>query len=428
MNGIIRNFAAVKVICHLLLTSIWLYWGICVHPLTTGWVNWTILVCGSLIYFVGGAICLILDVESDISYDYNPSWAFGYSLINLFLLGCMIYYIGLYPDNYSLLIWPAIFIAITLLLSGFNGTISAFLLAFITLSLWLSNWGINRWYDYFILIVALIIAVFSICTASLKDDYDFKCNFKFWIINFGFCSFVNFGLLSLLYFNELLDINNPCNILYLIVGIILFLLVVSTRLITLLFVVVGSLYLWLNIGLTFSPLIPNMSFEWIYYDWVKWCVGVSLSLLLIILLILLIRKIRKLQENSILPIEYNGLTMTCPYCRKTMVTGKYAESTARGVAKITTKGLLKTGAAVGTGFTIGGALGGPFAPLTALAGAAIGGVITYFANKPLDKGVDTVIDLLNYEVYGGRIVYFKCPRHECGHEWTRKETYGEINH
>ena len=88
MNGFIRNFAVVKVICHFILTSIWLYWGICVHPLTTGWVNWTILICGSLLYFFGGAICLILDDESDIrNEDDHPLWAFGYSLINIFLLG-----------------------------------------------------------------------------------------------------------------------------------------------------------------------------------------------------------------------------------------------------------------------------------------------------------------------------------------------------
>lgn len=41
---------------------------------------------------------------------------------------------------------------------------------------------------------------------------------------------------------------------------------------------------------------------------------------------------------------------------------------------------------------------------------------------------DAVMDLWNYEVDGGRTVYFKCPRHECGHEWTRTETYGEIEH
>ena len=51
MNNIIRNFAGIKVICHLLLTAIWLYWGICVHPLTFGWIGWTILIGGGFTYF-----------------------------------------------------------------------------------------------------------------------------------------------------------------------------------------------------------------------------------------------------------------------------------------------------------------------------------------------------------------------------------------
>ena len=451
MNGFIRNFAVVKIICHLLLTSIWLYWGICVHPLTTGWINWTILICGSLLYFFGGAICLILDNESDIrNEDDHPLWAFGYSLINIFLLGCMIYYTGLYPDDYSLLIWPTVFIAITLLLSGFNGTVPAFLLVFISVSLWLSNWGINRWYDYFILIGTVIIAFFSISVTSLKYDDDSKCSVKYWIINFGFCSLVNLGIISLLYFNELLDINNAYNVLYLTAGTILFLLVVTTRLIALLLVVAAGIYFWRDIEFIFLSSIPDLSFEWIYYDWIKWGLGISSSLLIIILLIRyynrkiedqteaytrhtnqledIIRNkeniIRQLKETSILPIEYKGLTMTCPYCRKTLVRGKYAESTARGVAKTTAKGLIKTGS-VGTFTSIGLAVGGP---IGALGGAAIGGVITFFANKPIDKGVDAVMDLWNYEVDGGRTVYFKCPRHECGHEWTRTETYGEIEH
>lgn len=267
MNGFIRNFAVVKVICHFILTSIWLYWGICVHSLTTGWVNWTILICGSLLYFFGGAICLILDDESDIrNEDDHPLWAFGYSLINIFLLGCMIYYTGLYPDNNSLLICPTIFIATTLLLSGFNGTLPAFLLVFISVLLWLSNWGINRWYDYFILIGALIIAFFSILVTSFKYDDDSKRSVKYWIINFVFCSFVNLGILSLLYFNKLLDINNTYNTLYLTAGSILFLLVVTTRLITLLLVVAAGIFFWRDIDFIFLLSIPDLSFEWINYD------------------------------------------------------------------------------------------------------------------------------------------------------------------
>ena len=117
--------------------------------------------------------------------------------------------------------------------------------------------------------------------------------------------------------------------------------------------------------------------------------------------------------------------MTCPYCRKTMVTGIYNESIARGIAKTTAKGLLGT-SFVASGFAIGASLGGPFAPLTGVCGAAIGGAITFFNNKRIDKSINETIDLWNYEVDGGRTVYFKCLF--CGHEWTRIEKYGEIEH
>ena len=38
------------------------------------------------------------------------------------------------------------------------------------------------------------------------------------------------------------------------------------------------------------------------------------------------------------------------------------------------------------------------------------------------------VKIIIHEVDGGRTVYFKCPRHECGHEWTMTETYGVIDH
>lgn len=118
---------------------------------------------------------------------------------------------------------------------------------------------------------------------------------------------------------------------------------------------------------------------------------------------------------------YNGLSMTCPSCRKTIVTGKYEESAVRGIAKTTTKGLIGVG-----GVGAGAAAGSIFGPLGTLAGAVIGGIVTYHNNKQIDKGVDAVIDIWNYEVDGGRIVNFKCPI--CGNEWVETELYGEIEH
>ena len=90
MNGIIRNFVGVKIICHFLLTGIWIYWGIYVYPLTSEWLGWSTLIGGGVLYFIIGGICLIADHESELSDD-GPWWALGYSLINLLLLGSIMY-------------------------------------------------------------------------------------------------------------------------------------------------------------------------------------------------------------------------------------------------------------------------------------------------------------------------------------------------
>lgn len=99
----------------------------------------------------------------------------------------------------------------------------------------------------------------------------------------------------------------------------------------------------------------------------------------------------------------------------------HEESAVRGIAKTTTKGLIGVG-----GVGAGAAVGSIFGPLGTLAGAVIGGIVTYHNNKQIDKGVDAVIDIWNYEVDGGRIVNFKCPI--CGNEWVETELYGEIEH
>lgn len=428
MNGIIRNFIVVKVICHLLLTGIWIYWGIYVHPLTSGRLGWSTLIGGGVLYFIIGGICLIADHESELSDD-GPWWALGYSLINLLLLGRIMYYTGLYPSNPSFLIWPAIFAATTLLLYGGNGFESASLLVFVSVSLWLSNWGIDRWYDYCILIGVLLIAFISIMVSTFKLYKETVSDVRFWLINFGLCSLVNVGLLSILYCNGLFSINNSYNILYITIGIFLFLLVVSTRGVTIvLSLIAGVIYWWKNTAFTFSSLIPDLSFEWIHSNWFQiaaWIVGGILVLGLIgyVIYKLIPPKIvyvDKYKEQK-LPMMYNGLSMTCPYCRKTMVTGKYEISAVRGIAKTTTKGLIGVG-----GVGVGAAAGNIFGPIGAIVGACIGGVATYYNNKKIDEGVDAMIDLWNYEVDGGRNVYFKCPI--CGHEWEETETYGEIEH
>ena len=434
MKGYIRNFMAIKVTCHFILMLIWLYWGIYVHPLTSGWTGWTILIGGGFIYFIVGAICLVADHESDLYYDF-PIWAFGYSSTNLLLLGNMMYFIGPYPNNPSFLMWPAIFAAITLLLAGCEKFGSASLLVFISLVLWLSNWGINRWYDYCILICTLVIAFLFITITCSFYSVDEEENLTFWLINFGFCSLVNLGLFSLLYFNDLFDTENIYNICYLIIGAILFLLVVSTKFITVvLSLIVAVIYWWNNIGFTFSSLIPNLSFEWIHSNWFQiaaWIVGGILVLGFIgyVIYKLVPPKIvyvDKYKEHK-LPMMYHGLSMTCPSCRKTMVTGKYEQSTTRGIAKATAKGVIGGASVIGA-FGAGAAVGGPFALLTGGLAALGAGACNYYNNKKIDAAIDSTLDLWNYEVDGGRIVHFKCPRPECGHEWTELEKYGKIEH
>ena len=434
MNGIIRNFVGVKIICHFLLTGIWIYWGIYVYPLTSEWLGWSTLIGGGVLYFIIGGICLIADHESELSDD-GPWWALGYSLINLLLLGSIMYYTGLYPSNPSFLIWPAIFAAMTLLLNGGNGFESASLLVFVSVSLWLSNWGIDRWYDYCILIGILLIAFISIIVSTFKLYKETVSDVRFWLINFGLCSLVNVGLLSILYCNGLFSINNSYNILYITIGIFLFLLVVSTRGVTIvLSLIAGVIYWWKNTAFTFSSLIPDLSFEWIHSNWFQiaaWIVGGILVLGLIgyVIYKLIPPKIvyvDKYKEHK-LPMMYHGLSMTCPSCRKTMVTGKYEQSTARGITKATAKGVIGGASVIGA-FGAGAAVGGPFALLTGGLAALGAGALNYYNSKKIDVAIDNTLDLWNYEVDGGRTVHFKCPRPECGHEWTELEKYGEIEH
>lgn len=438
MNGIIRNFVGVKVICHFLITGIWIYWGIFVHPLTSGWLGWSTLIGGGILYFIGGGVCLIADHESDLSGD-DPWWALGYSLINLLMLGYMMYYTGLYPNNPSFLTCPAVFAVTTLLLYGGNGFGSASLLVFVSVSLWLSNWGIDRWYDYCILIGVLLIAFISIIVSTFKLYKETVSDVRFWLINFGLCSLVNVGLLSILYYKGLFSINNSYNIVYITIGIFLFSLVVSTRGITIvLSLIAGVIYWWKNTEFTYSSLIPDLSFEWIHSNWFQvaaWIVGGLLVLGLIGYVIYKLippkivyvdKYVDKYKEHK-LPMMYHGLSMTCPFCRKTMVTGKYEQSTARGITKATAKGVIGGASVIGA-FGAGAAVGGPFALLTGGLAALGAGALNYYNSKKIDVAIDSTLDLWNYEVDGGRTVHFKCPRPECGHEWTELEKYGEIEH
>lgn len=434
MEGIIRNFGAIKVICHLLLTALWFYWGIYIHPLTTGW-GWCLLIGGGIFYLVLGGICLGCDSDVDFNgADDNPYYALGYGLINLLPLCYMINFtVGLYPTEPSILICPVVYSIITMILYGFSSFGASYILSYLMISIWISNWVFDRWYDYCILIASLLVAFISIMLSTFKYYEETKSDVRFWLINIGVSTLLNVGLFSLLYYNGHFNIGNIFNIAYLIIGVILFLLVISTRLITsIITLMAGAIFWYKHTDFSFGALIPNISFEWIHSTWFIYPICIigglcGLGLIIYVIYRLLPSKVvyidRYIDREHLLPMEYNGLEMTCPSCRKTMVRGSYEESVVRGITKTTTKGVAKLGC-VGSCAAAGSAFG----PIGFIIGASVGGAITYFNNKNIDKGIDAAFDLWNYEMDGGRTVYFKCPRHECGHVWEETEHYGEIDH
>lgn len=436
MEGIIRNFGVIKVICHLLMTALWLYWGICIHPLTTGW-GWCLLIGGGILYFILGGVFLGIDGETNDN-DNSPWWALGYGFINLLPLFYMFNFTaGLYPSNPSILICPVAYSIITMILYGFSSFGASYILSYLMISIWISNWVFDRWYDYCILIASLLVASISIIVSTLKNYEEAKSEVLYWLINFGISALLNVGLFSLLYFKGLFNLDNMFNIVYLITGIFLFLLVISTRLITSIITFIAiALYWYKYSDFSVGSLIPDISFEWVHSIWfiyTAYIVGgiCVLGLIIFVIYRLLPSKVvytdRYTDRDHKLPMIYNGLSMTCPSCQKTIVKGEYSSSAARGIIKTTTKGAIGGVSVVGA-FWAGATVGGPFALLTGAIAAVGAGALNYYTNKKIDRAIDWAIDKWNYEVDGGRTVYFKCPRHECGHEWEETEHYGEIDH
>lgn len=108
------------------------------------------------------------------------------------------------------------------------------------------------------------------------------------------------------------------------------------------------------------------------------------------------------------PILYNGMSMTCPRCRRIMVAGKPKHKLIHMAVKI---GGGKAGSAA-----VGAMIGSFAGPFGAFIGKQIGSKVGGWLSN---EGYKQAAYLNN-----GIKLHFKCPK--CKHEWDRYETYGEI--
>ena len=390
---------------------------------------------------------------SDVSEgDVDDMHFFFYGIISMIPLGIILY--NTIISSTSSYLFLGLYIGIFLLLYNFKSFSAGILLFILTIIPLYVICDFTKWFDYVIVgVITLVGIIMSIMTAgkSATNSADLDDSDERFILLFCFFGWIlySFGTAYYLMGNQILSqewLSMPF-----IIFPFLLALCATSRLVTVILGGIGSIaYIFLNWNTNSFNFIKDWFgslWRWII-DGIKWiCSGIAtiwmiqwsiysvIGILLMVGIVLFIGSICRTRTNSrtiyierdLLPMKYNGLSMTCPYCRRTMVKGEYRESTARGIAKATIKGLIGTGA-VGSGAAIGGALGGPIAPLTALVGAAIGGAITYFQNKKIEIEINDVFNLWNYEVEGGRTVYFKCPLSECGHTWEETEHYGEIDH
>lgn len=450
MSTIIKTTPITQTICHLSIVALWIYWAVSMTGYTDNVLGWITIVVIGLSLLIGGAYLLISEYEEDDEYLIH---SFSYGILAMIPLGFMTHYTVITPDNF---IYVAIYIGIFLTLYKFN-SYSAFISMFATTVVYLFTlFNYANWYDYFITVLILVIGIAtmvmtsgkSLTNSSVLIDKD-----EWWLLILSFAGTLLYSI-GILYCLKDYLFTHVWFDAKIGLFILLTLLSSTSRITTTLIGIAGGIvYLffnWHTISLDFIKRWFGSIWDWIVDGikwictvivtiwieniWIQWTVYSILGVLIIIGIFALIIRLRETrvetkivykEREHLLPMKYIGLKMTCPNCRKTMVKGEYKESSARGIAKTTAKGLLGTGA-VGSGAAIGGALGGPFAPITALAGAAIGGALTYFNNKKIDDGINAAFDLWNYEVDGGRTLYFECPL--CGETWDETEHYGEIDH
>lgn len=452
MNNVIRIHPLMQLVCHICLVSLWTYWAISIGHINDGVWGWIALIVVGLGLLVGGAYCLIM--ESDVSEgDDDDMHFFFYGIISMIPLGIILYnYIISSTSSYLFL---GLYIGIFLLLYSFKSFSAGILLFVLTIIPTYLLCSFTKWHDYIIVGVITLVGIFmSFVTAgkTVTNSSDLNDSDERFLLLFCFFGWIlySIGTAYFLMGNQIL--NHDWLTLPYIFFLVLLALCATSRIVTVILgVIVSVVYLFINWNTIFFDLIKNWfgslwerivdGIKWIYAwieniwienIWFQWTVYSIIGILFIISAIFFISRLYETkivyrEREHLLPMKYNGLSMTCPYCRKTMVTGKYNQSDVRGVIKTTTKGAIGGASVIGA-FWAGAAVGGPFAPITGAIAALGAGTLNYYNNKNIDKVVDWAIDKWDYEMDGGRTVYFRCPRHECGHTWEETEHYGEIDH
>lgn len=442
MSNVIRTHPLMQLVCHICLVSLWTYWAIAIGRINDGVWGWIALIVVGLCLLLGGAYCLIM--ESDVSEgDDDDMHFFFYGIISMIPLGIILYNTFISPAPSYLFLGS--YIGIFLLLYNFKSFSAGILLFTLTIIPLYVTCNFTRWYDYVIVgVITLVGFIMVLFTAgkSATNSTDLDNSDERALLLGCFFGWILYSLGTAYYLmgNQILSQD------WLSIPFILFpfllLLCATSRILTIIGGVIGSLvYIFINwntISFNFIKdwfgslwrwnidgikwICSGITTIWIEHTWVQWTVYSILGVLLLIGIIALINSLREArietkvvykEREHLLPMKYNGLYMTCPHCRRTMVKGKYQESKVRGVTKTATKQLLAP--------SIGAAIGGPV-------GFAIGVGVSYIWNKEIDKTVNVAFDMWNYEVEGGRTLYFTCPRPECGYTWEETEHYGIIDH
>lgn len=123
----------------------------------------------------------------------------------------------------------------------------------------------------------------------------------------------------------------------------------------------------------------------------------------------------KKKEPGLPPIIYKGKSMTCPYCRKTMVEGKRANKLLKSAVE-GGGALAGKAAAAKFGAAVGSAAGPAGTAIGALFGWVAGAITGWVAGEAYDQS--------SYHLGDGIRLKFKCPM--CNKEWEKYEKDGEI--
>jgi len=459
MSNVIKTHPLIQVACHLTLVFLWGYWAVTIGHINEGVWGWIALFAVGLGLLLGGGYCLVM--ESDVSEgDDDDMHFFFYGVISMIPFGIILY--NNIADTTLSYNYLGLYLGLFLLLYNFKSFSASILLFILTIIPLYVMSSFTKWYDYVIVgVISLTGIIMTLMTAgkSVTNSTDLEDDDERFILLFCFFGWIIYTLGTAYYLmgNKILSQD------WLSIPLIIFPLLLSlsatSRIVTIMGGVIGSIvYLFINwhsisfdfiknwFGFLWSWIIngfkwigtevSSISFEWVHSTWFIYTACIvgglfGIGLIIYVIYRLLPTKViyveRSVERDHKLPMIYNGLSMTCPSCQKTIVKGEYSQSAARGIIKTTTKGVIGGASVVGA-FWAGAAVGGPFAPLTGAIAAVGAGALNYYNNKNIDGAIDWAIDKWDYEVDGGRTVYFKCPRHECGHTWEETEHYGEIDH